>query len=118
MADRRILIRGPADLRHQIRHLAVRLQFTARGQYAGDQPEQRFRYRHQDVRRRFGHTIGVSLEDDPAASGDDDAVGARFGEKFIERKRPGPVGLDRDVTDLDAVDPPFVHIGRIVHDLC
>src|SRR6202047_2503692 len=32
--------------RHQIRHLAVSLQFTAPGQNAGDQPEQRFRHRH------------------------------------------------------------------------
>jgi hypothetical protein len=52
-----------------------------------------------------------------AASGDDDALGARVNEKFIERKWPASVGLDRDVTDLDAVDRPFVHIARIVHDL-
>jgi hypothetical protein len=25
--------------------------------------------------------------------------------------------LDRDVADLDAVDRPFVHIAKIVHDL-
>jgi hypothetical protein len=52
-----------------------------------------------------------------AASGDDDAVDARVNEKFIERKWPASVGLDRDVTDLDGVDRPFVHIARIVHDL-
>jgi hypothetical protein len=44
-------------------------------------------------------------------------VGVRVNDKFIERKWPASVGLDRDVTDLDAVDRPFVHIARIVHDL-
>jgi hypothetical protein len=36
------------------------------------------------VRRRYGHPVGVSLEDDLATADDDDAVGARLGEEFIE----------------------------------
>ena len=94
MADGRALVGGALQLGDERGDLALDIELHR----SRHQAEQRFRHRHQDVRRLGAHAVEIALEHQFAAMQGDDAVRVRIGEKPIVEQFHRRCGQRRDAS--------------------
>jgi hypothetical protein len=81
---RRATIGRPCDLRHDLGNRRFKIETTTIGENSRDQARNRFRRRHDDMRRMRRHAVIVGFIDDPAIVQDHERIRRRRGEKSGE----------------------------------
>ena len=71
------LIGSQRDLWNVVRYERIDIETAVLSKNAANEPDDRFRGRHQDVRRVFGIAVGICLVDDLAVLQDDDRIRRR-----------------------------------------